>query len=38
MLGVLARIPNPRLAVPMAELPFKTDAGGYGLHESPVAG
>ncbi|GGK22247.1 cytochrome P450 [Pilimelia terevasa] len=30
------RFPGLRLAVPMAELPFKDDAFVYGLHEVPV--
>ncbi|NUR30115.1 MAG: cytochrome P450, partial [Catenulispora sp.] len=31
------RIPTLRLAVPAQELPFKTDAVVYGVHELPVA-
>jgi hypothetical protein len=30
------RVPTLGLAVPMDELPFKKDAGIYGVHELPV--
>ena len=30
------RVPSLRLAVPAAELPYKTDAGIYGIHKVPV--
>ncbi len=33
---LFARIPDLRLTVPMAELPFKDDAFVYGLYELPV--
>ncbi|MFI1586020.1 cytochrome P450 [Embleya sp. NPDC020630] len=33
---LLERIPDLRLAVPLAELPFKNDTIMYGIHEVPV--
>jgi len=33
---LLRRIPTMRLAVPLADLPFKHDALAYGLYELPV--
>ncbi|MDI5937448.1 cytochrome P450 [Micromonospora harpali] len=33
---LFARLPNLRLAKPLAELPFKFDSNTYGLHELPV--
>ncbi|WUH89341.1 cytochrome P450 [Streptomyces sp. NBC_00433] len=34
--SLLARLPDLRLAAPLAELPFKNDTIMYGLHELPV--
>jgi cytochrome P450 len=34
---LFARVPTLRVAVPMAELPFKDDASVYGLHRLPVS-
>lgn len=30
------RIPTPRLAVPIEDVPFKHDGSVYGVHELPV--
>ncbi|MCT4355813.1 cytochrome P450 [Streptomyces sp. Je 1-79] len=34
--ALLARVPDLKLAVPVAELPFKDSMGVYGLHRLPV--
>jgi hypothetical protein len=33
---LFARVPNPRVAVPVDHLPYKHDSTLYGLHELPV--
>ena len=33
---LLRRLPNLRLAVPAAELPYKDDAAIYGIYQVPV--